>query len=75
MLEFILQFFGELLIQIFGELLIKMGFKSLAVVIKRPFSGHPILAGIGYILWGIIIGSLSILFFLKALFTIRVYAG
>jgi hypothetical protein len=65
MLEFILQIFGELLIQIFGELLIKIGFKSLVEVIKQPFFGHPIFAGIGYVLWGIIIGCLSIIFFPK----------
>ena len=60
-LEIILQFFGELLLQIVGEALFELGLHSIAEVIKRPLTGNPWLASLGYVLLGSIAGAISLL--------------
>ena len=59
--EIIFQFVGELLLQALFELLAELGFHSLADTFKRPRS--PVLSTIGFTLWGLIAGGLSLWIF------------
>ena len=59
--EAIFQFFGELLLQAFFELLAEMGFHGLANTLKRP--RNPALSTLGFVLWGIIAGGISLWIF------------
>ena len=61
MLEFIFEIVGELLIQAVVELFVEMGCHSLAEPFQR--SPNPWLAGIGYTLFGAILGGISLLIF------------
>jgi hypothetical protein len=56
--EVIFQFLGELLLQIVFQFLVELGFHSL----KNSFrhTPNPVLATIGYILWGLMAGGLSL---------------
>ena len=56
--EVLFQILGELLFQIVVQLLVELGFHSLGNSISRRPS--PGLATIGYILWGLIAGGLSL---------------
>ena len=56
----ILQFIGELLLQIFGEALAELGLRSLREPFRRPQPLHPALAGLGYFLFGLMAGGLSL---------------
>jgi len=60
-LEFLFQFLGEMLLQACFELLAELGFRGLANTVRRPRS--PALSTIGFILWGMIAGGLSLLIF------------
>ena len=59
MFEIIFELLGEFLLQVVGELLIEMGLHSLAEPFKRP--PNPWLAALGYALFGLIAGGLSVL--------------
>lgn len=59
--DIIFSFLGEILIQIFYQILLELGITSISKV-KAP-AKSPILAGIGYLLLGIIAGGISLLFF------------
>ena len=61
--EVIFQFVFEILIQIFVEVLFEIGLQSIAETIKRPTTGNPLLATIGYSLLGLIAGGASLLAF------------
>lgn len=61
MLEFIFQLLGEFLIQIVSEALVELGFHSLAEPFRRP--PNPWLASLGYVLFGTVLGGLSLLVF------------
>ena len=65
--EILIGTFGEILIQIFGEGLFEIGFRGLAEASKRTKPRNPFLAAIGYLLWGSIIGGLSLLLFRQSL--------
>ena len=56
--EVIFQFLGELLLQIVFQFLVELGFHSL----KNSFrhTPNPVLATIGYILWWLMAGGLSL---------------
>jgi hypothetical protein len=56
--EVLFQFLGELLLQIVVQLLVELGFHSLENSIRRR--PNPALATIGYILWGLMAGGLSL---------------
>ena len=59
MLEFIFEILGEFLIQVIGEFLVELGLHSLAEPFRKP--PNPWLAGLGYLLFGAILGGLSLL--------------
>ncbi len=59
MLELIFEVLGEFLLQAVGEALFELGFHSLAEPFRRP--PNPWLAALGYILFGAILGGLSLL--------------
>ena len=59
MFDFIFELLGEFLLQVLGELLIELGFHSLAEPFRRP--PNPWLAALGYVLFGLIVGGISVL--------------
>ncbi|MEO6360090.1 MAG: hypothetical protein ABIO43_05900 [Sphingomicrobium sp.] len=59
--EVIFQFLGELLLQVFFELIVELGFHGLANTLKRP--RNPALSTLGFTLWGLIAGGISLLIF------------
>ena len=59
MFEIIFELLGEFLLQVVGELLIELGFHSLAEPFRRP--PNPWLAALGYVLFGLIVGGISVL--------------
>jgi hypothetical protein len=61
LVETILQFVGEFLLQAAFELLAELGFHSLAAPLRRPL--HPVWATIGFTLWGIAAGAISLWIF------------
>jgi hypothetical protein len=61
MLEFIFELLGEFLLQVVSEVLIEIGFHSLAEPFRRP--PNPWFAAIGYVLFGAILGGISLLAF------------
>lgn len=58
MFEFLFQIVGEFLLQLSVEILIELGFHSLAEPLRRR--PNPWLAAIGYALFGLIAGILSL---------------
>ncbi|HMC92892.1 MAG TPA: hypothetical protein VKI45_10560 [Allosphingosinicella sp.] len=56
--EIIGQFVGEIVLQALFELLAEMGVRSLAAPFRRP--RHPVWATIGFTLWGITAGAISV---------------
>ena len=59
--ELLFELFGELLLQIVLELLFELGLRSLQQPFKK--TPNPLLAGIGYALFGAIAGALSLWWF------------
>ena len=58
---------GEILLQVFGEGLFELGFRGLVETFNRRRRRNPFLAACGYLLWGAIIGGLSLLVFRQSL--------
>lgn len=56
----IVQFLGELLLQVFGELIAELIGRSVKEPFRRPDPIHPLLAAIGYGIFGAIAGALSL---------------
>ncbi|WP_294121244.1 hypothetical protein [Sphingomonas sp.] len=56
--EVIFQFLGELLLQIVFQIVAELGFHSLENSLRRR--ANPAFATIGYILWGLMAGGLSL---------------
>jgi hypothetical protein len=77
MLEAILELLFEFLLQVFGELLFELGFRAL----KEPFRDkpHPVLAAVGYALFGTLSGCVSLVVFKRPMiapgFARLVYLG
>ena len=61
--EFIFQVVGEILLQSVAQVLFELGFYGLAETFKRKKGRNPFLATVGYLLWGGIIGALTLLIF------------
>lgn len=59
--EFVFSILGELLLQVLGEVLVNIGFHSLAGPLRRQ--PKPWLAAVGYLLFGAVVGGLSLLVF------------
>lgn len=59
--EIILQFFGELVLQALFQLIVELGFHSLADTVRRP--RNPVLSTVGFTLWGLIAGGISLWLF------------
>jgi len=57
----LLEFFFEILAQAAFELLAELGIRSLAEPFRRPRPVTPILAAIGYLIYGAVAGALSLL--------------
>ncbi|MEO7338033.1 MAG: hypothetical protein ABIV63_15780 [Caldimonas sp.] len=63
LLEILLEFFGEALLQIFAEALVEIGLQRLVVPSRQGRSLNPYLATIGYVLFGAVVGALSLWLF------------
>ncbi|MDO9263985.1 MAG: hypothetical protein Q7U02_08455 [Desulfosalsimonadaceae bacterium] len=61
MIGFIFEAFFEVFAQAIFEVAAEIGLRSLAEPFRRPKPINPILAGIGYLLYGAIAGGLSLL--------------
>lgn len=61
MLEFLIEALGEFLLQVLGEALLEMGLHSLAEPFRKP--PNPWLAALGYAIFGVLAGGLSLLVF------------
>ena len=61
MLEFILEILGEFFLQVAVEALAEMGLHAIADPMRRPI--NPWLAALGYGLFGMLLGDLSLLVF------------
>jgi hypothetical protein len=61
--ELIFGILAEVVLQIAAEVLFELGFYSLAEALNRKRPRNPLLASIGYLLWGGIIGMITIIFF------------
>ena len=61
--EIILGAIWEATLQILGQALIELGFYSLGEAIQSKKERKPYITAIGYILWGAILGGLSLLVF------------
>lgn len=59
--DLILQFIGEIVLQAVFELLAEWGFHSVAAPFRRP--RNPVLAAIGFTLWGLAAGAISVWLF------------
>jgi hypothetical protein len=59
LLEALFQLIGELVLQILFEAAAELGFHSLKETFRRP--GNPLLSAIGFFLWGLLAGGLSLL--------------
>ncbi len=57
--EIIVQFLGELILQFMFEALAELGLRSFGDTLKRP--RNPILSTIGFLIWGTIAGTISLL--------------
>jgi hypothetical protein len=60
-LEALFQIVGEFLLQVLFEAIAELGFHSLKETIKK--SGNPLLSTIGFLLWGLLAGGISLLLF------------
>jgi len=56
--ELLFELFGELLLQIAFELLAEFGWRGLGALFRK--SAHPLVAGVGYAVFGAIAGGLSL---------------
>ena len=61
LLEIIVQFFGEFLLQVLWQLFVEVGLQSLAEPFRRQ--SKPLLAVLGYTVFGAVVGGLSLLVF------------
>jgi hypothetical protein len=59
LLEALFQIVGEFLLQVLFEAIAELGFYSLKETIKK--SGNPLLSTIGFFLWGLLAGGISLL--------------
>jgi hypothetical protein len=60
LLEALFQFVGELVLQVLFEAVAELGFHSLKETFRRP--RNPVLSAIGFFLWGLLAGGISLLF-------------
>ena len=66
MIELVAELILELLLQLVGELVTELGFRSLGEPFVSRERQNPLLAGLGYCLFGLILGGLSLLIFPKS---------
>ncbi len=59
LLEALLQVVGEFLLQVLIEAVAELGFYSLKDTVKK--SGNPLLSTLGFFLWGLLAGGISLL--------------
>ena len=67
LLEVLLQIFGEVAVQILFEALAELGFRSLKETFQR--SGDPVFSTIGFFLWGLLAGGISLLLLPRSFIT------
>ena len=61
--EILFQFIFEVVLEIIAQILVEFGFESLVESFRNRIERNPFLASIGYILFGLILGGLSLLIF------------
>ena len=69
LLEALFQIVGEFLLQILFEAVAELGFHRLKETFKKP--RNPIFAGIGFFLWGLLAGGISLLVFPRSFISSR----
>lgn len=57
--ELLFQFVFEIVLEIAAELLFAFGFESIASTMRKGNDVNPVLGGIGYVLFGAVLGALS----------------
>ncbi|WP_319523274.1 hypothetical protein [uncultured Desulfosarcina sp.] len=67
--EIIFGILGEILLQSVVQILFELGFYSLVDTLKRKKDRNPIITGLGYSVWGGILGGLSLLVLPESLIT------
>ena len=65
--EVIIGILGEILLQSIGQVLFELGFYCLIDTLQTKKKRNPIVSGLGYFLWGVILGGLSLLVFSESL--------
>lgn len=63
----LLQIVGELALQIVFEALGELGIRSVREPFRRPKPLHPVLAAIGYVIFGVVAGAISLWVFPESL--------
>lgn len=63
--EIVLQILGEIIVQAGFEVVAELGFHSLEDTFKKP--KNPVLSTIGFVLWGVMAGGISLLIIPKSL--------
>ncbi len=61
MLEFLFEIFGEILLQVIFEVLAEVGLRSVQAPFRKP--ANPWLAAVGYTIFGVAAGGVSLLLF------------
>jgi hypothetical protein len=61
--EILLQFIFEVVLEVVAQILVELGFESLASPLRNESERNPILATVGYVLFGLILGGLSLVLF------------
>ena len=59
--EILFQIIFEVVLEVVAQVLVELGFESLVEPFKEKVERNPILAAFGYILFGLILGGLSLL--------------
>lgn len=62
-IEILFQFIFEIILEIIAQILVELGFESMVEPFRNKVERNPFLAGFGYILFGLILGGLSLLIF------------
>lgn len=63
MIELLIEMLFEACLQIFGEVLVELGLRSLAQPFEKRESRNPVLAFVGYFIFGAVTGGVSLLLF------------
>jgi uncharacterized membrane protein YfcA len=58
-MAFLLEFFLQVVLQLVGEAMLALGWESVAASARERSKANPVLAGVGYLLIGLVLGAIS----------------